>query len=208
MFCYGQTRKIVYGAKDTTYYSIEHNTIDGVPYVTYRLKEPLPDGKWMTCDRKDTTQLIEEVNYKNKKKNGFSVHYSYIHQTDGLTHIYSKTEELYIDGVRINWNTTHYDSGFKIHTNFYSTVSKRKACKEKKAGYEFPILHRRDSTVRYWKDGSISEKGYLDNCDRPHGVWKKWTQDGKLFKNEFYKNGHLYKEEIFRDGNLIDTKRY
>lgn len=206
--CFGQTQKIVYGAKDTTYYSTIHYKIDGEPQIKYKLKEPLPNGKWLIYNLNDTTRLIEEINYKNKKKNGYSFGYNYYQHINGSTPLFSKTEILYKDDCKINWNFTSYDSGVKSYTSYGSMLSKKKACMQKKQGYDFPRRERADSTISYWRNGKISSKGYFNKCSNAEGVLKKWNEDGSLFKNEFYKDGILYKEEVFEFGKLIFTKKY
>ncbi len=207
LFCEGQSHKIILGIND----SIKFN-------------EPLKDGQWLLFTSDDMTHEIQEINYKNKMRNGCLVHYQIMTLGDKKIKLI-KSAEYYEDNHKLRTENWQYYAGRDYRNpniltsdtiyskwpektlyyafssvTYYSKLKKRIICDVSGTDNKNRIQEKADSTIVFEGLGNRIDG---NRNIRMKGYYNKCgRKEGKW--TFISVGGELDKVEEYKDGELIE----
>ncbi|NOY36987.1 MAG: toxin-antitoxin system YwqK family antitoxin [Chlorobi bacterium] len=155
------------------------------------------DSTWVFYNQAGDT--IEKINYKNGRKNGFYIKYGNCKhgiQYSGCI----KSKELYVNDKREGNAEYYYSTGELKQEIFYKKGYKEGIAKEyNKNGEIITILEYHNNTLVDRQP--INRK---DKEGKKTGKWITFYQNGRIMREEQYKNGLLngYIKEYDQNGNI------
>ncbi len=162
------------------------------------------DSVWSFYDTDG--KIIEKIEYKFGKKNGYHLSYSY-RKDDPLNTPILTSKELYLNGIKEGTSFYYYSDDGKIkETVIYVDGKKNGVAKE--FSKDSIIITLRDYHNNYVIDREIINR-YNDSNEKD-GIWKTFFENGKVKTEASYKDGllsGLYKEFNIK-GNLINSYYY
>ena len=158
------------------------------------------DSTWTFYDQ--AGNVIQRINYKYGKKNGYSYTYSYKNSPDGVL----LSKELYVNDQKEGKAYYYHENGNLKEEVGYDHNQKEGQAKS------FDISGNLISILEYRKDFLISRErvNRTDNNGIKQGTWKLYYDDGQLNKEMFYRDNQLeglYKE-YFKDGTIAVIQKY
>ncbi len=158
------------------------------------------DSTWTFYNQ--SGEIIQRINYKYGKKNGYSYRYSYDKYPDGI--LISK--ELYVNDKKEGKAHYYHENGqLKEEVNF---VNNKKEGPARVYDPEGKLI----SILEYRKDYLISRErvNRTDAEGLKQGTWKLFYNEGTLHKEMFYRDNELHGiyKEYDRNGNIALMLKY
>lgn len=167
-------------------------------------KNHLLDSIWVFYNSKGDT--LQKISYMIGKKNGYYLEYSYDNLKTGVDTGITKSKELYVNDKKEGISYYYYPEG-KLKSDV-SYVNGKMQGLSRQYDKEGVII-----TLIYYHNGYMSDKEEINRFNdegQKDGEWKEFYPDGKVKKEEQYKDGildGLYKE-FNQKGNLILALNY
>jgi antitoxin component YwqK of YwqJK toxin-antitoxin module len=189
----GQSRKIIFGGKQTDYYRAFtiHGDVDS--HTEYELSDSLPDGEYAFYNDLDTTYLMYEVGFKKAKLHGYYRSYYDNRQLKEETFYKAGkkqfSKQFYKNGKLKEENTIPY---FDYNSDGTAKLYYPSGQLEEM----FVHKHNHGKLISYYESGQIRYiHSYL--ITKESGTCttnlESFYPDGKVKRTEFYKN-------CYRDG--------
>ncbi len=150
--------------------------------------------------------LVEEISYRNDKKNGYTKTYDYYYNKDSVKIYYLKSKELYLngqmEGVSYYYNKLGY---LEFLYNYKNGIKDGEARQFNKDSIVIALL-------KYYKGYRIDLErvNRYDNQKKRHGKWIDFFSNGNIQYEYTYFKGVLH--GIYREyditGKKIAEKRY
>ncbi|MFM7023602.1 MAG: hypothetical protein ACKOXB_11560 [Flavobacteriales bacterium] len=176
---------------------------NGSPKETIEYKKGKRNGKMEEFD--NNGNRVSELNYKNGKYDGLQKLY---HIGNVL-----KREIYYKDGMVEGSSTSYYTNGKVSSKGSFAKgnpVGKWEEFfengKPKRLYYLNAEGNYIDSALNYHHNGQLESVMLYNKKSQPHGLYRAYSAEGKLFNTLFYKKGAIKKWEYFSaDGKLINS---
>jgi len=162
------------------------------------------DSVWVFYDQKGDT--LQKISYMYGKKNGYLLTYSYENIKEGVDTGMVISKELYVNDKKEGKSFYYYTNGKLKSEVSYVNGKKQGLIKEYDENGTI-------ETLVYYHNGYITDREEINRRDKngmKQGTWKEFYPDGKLKKEEVYKDDMLeglYK--VFNEkGNLTLVLNY
>lgn len=192
------------------------------------MKDGQPDGYWITyhvngekksegnrsnflldsiwCFYNVEGDIIEKIEYKFGKKNGYHLSYSY-QKDDPLKEPILTSKELYLNGIKEGTSYYYYPDDGKLKEAVNYVEGKRNGI-SKEFSKDSIIITLKDYHNGYLVDSERINR--FNDSNEKDGLWKTFHANGKVKSEATYRDGvlsGLYKEFNLK-GNLVNSYYY
>ena len=178
--------------------------VTGVVKSEGNRKNNLLDSIWVFYNNRGDT--LQKISYMFGKKNGYYLEYGYDNINTGIDSGIVKSKELYVNDKKGGISYYYYPDG-RLKSDV-SYVNGKMQGLSRQYDLEGMVI-----TLIYYHNGYMTDKEEINTFNdegQKNGVWKEFYPDGKVKKEEQYKDGildGLYKE-FNKKGNLILALKY
>jgi len=164
----------------------------------------LLDSIWIFYNNKGDT--LQKISYMFGKKNGYHIIYSYENLKEGRDYGVIKSRELYVNDKKEGISYYYYEDG-SLRTEMSFVSGKRQGLSKD---------YNREGMIQslvYYHNGYLTDKEEINRIDNKRNkqvIWKEFYENGKVKKEEDFKDGMLeglYKE-FNLNGNLVIVLKY
>ena len=164
----------------------------------------LLDSTWNFYNENGDTNEI--VNYYNGKKNGYYIKYSYEVNKNSEKIGYISSKELYLNDVKEGKSYYYHSNGnLKELIEYKNGKPYNSGVEYNDKGYITGIKEYRNGNLT-----SIEKINSFDKSGNKNGIWREYYTDGKIKKEENYKNDELdgVSKEFDEKGKTVSLIRY